>query len=167
MKLPAELRNYVYELVFTAAGPRELFILIERQFERDVAQPAITRSSRKLRQDSLPVFYRKPGFVLNLNYGVYSPKHAVVTAKWLRALVPETRSLVKGLVVHPGQQKDLLMTELGAGMLGVGQEQRVLIEAASAKMCERLKKAFPWMKREHVEEYQSITFVDARTYLKA
>ncbi|KAK3724908.1 hypothetical protein LTR37_000956 [Vermiconidia calcicola] len=167
LKLPAELRDYIYELVFTVPDPCELSSYSKANSKGPSLNQQLRGAHANFDKTACRCSTGSRAFVLNLNYEIYIPKHAVITTKWLRAFGLENRSLVKGLVVDPGRFKELPMTERAAGLLGQGQEQRVLVEAASAKMRERLQKRSPWMEKEHIEEYLSITSSDARTHPKA
>ena len=86
LELPAEIRELIYGWALKSDKPTVTFLLDYHQ--RDVytegVQPALTRVSKQVRKESLPVFYASNDFVLHTG----DPK-ASQTRKWLRCI--ETR----------------------------------------------------------------------------
>ncbi|KAK4623073.1 uncharacterized protein CLAFUR5_06851 [Fulvia fulva] len=68
-KLPAELRNRIYELVLPRPGPCQIRKTIYRKSiygEQEAEQPAMTRTCRQIRHESLTMFYASRDFCVNI-----------------------------------------------------------------------------------------------------
>ena len=111
MALPPELRNRVYEFLFSDGlihiTPAALYQRpIERYPTQDetteevaklVMQPAITRTNGVLRREALPVFYEATIFYLPVGGYCFVNKAVVV---WLSAIGPENRLAIRKLYVR-------------------------------------------------------------------
>jgi len=102
-KLPAELRNVVYEL---AVARRRcivwvhLYVVDERgelalEHENNAIQPALTRTCSAIRTEALPIFYELNTFILNL----YDTNYAESACQWLRVIGKTNRNRVKEVLV--------------------------------------------------------------------
>ncbi|KAK3724906.1 hypothetical protein LTR37_000954 [Vermiconidia calcicola] len=117
-KLPAELRNRIYELVlprsnvvYAAFESREY---IKREIEEPVTQPALTRTCKQIRAEALALFYGALpvwiGRVDNLNHESYLSGWAM----WLTAIGAENRSLLKSVFSRrKAEVADMLKVRLG------------------------------------------------------
>ena len=67
LDLPAELRTYIFELSLTSSKPLVTFHLDpwQRDTLQEATQPALTRTNRQLRAESLLLFYTCNAFVLH------------------------------------------------------------------------------------------------------
>ncbi|KXT18894.1 hypothetical protein AC579_3522 [Pseudocercospora musae] len=79
--LPAEIRNAIYEYVVTTEQAVTFRLdAFQQEYYAPAVQPALTRVSRKVRAESLPLYYECNEFVLHTE----SPK-AEDAWKWLRS----------------------------------------------------------------------------------
>lgn len=67
LDLPAEIREYIFEFALVSEKPVVTFRLdnYQRESYREATQPALTRVSRQIRQESLQVFYRVNCFIFH------------------------------------------------------------------------------------------------------
>ncbi|KAK5685023.1 hypothetical protein LTS10_003098 [Elasticomyces elasticus] len=108
MRLPAELRNAIYELFLVERRPITISYNILRKREdwrgiRDVTLPnlpAITRTNRKIREETLAIFLGANTFeVAHYQEAEWDPRPSLPAAHlWFRRLTPEQRRLVKEIV---------------------------------------------------------------------
>ena len=106
-KLPAELRSYIYELAFT--GPDGTNVLVVNGFQKEnLVQPPLTRTGKQVRDESLPIYYGKTMFKLDLccdeclteDRGE-SATGWLSTLRWLSTLSPLHRSQLGLAIVRP------------------------------------------------------------------
>lgn len=133
MTLPSELRNAIYEHLLVAEegepGPNGTKLIQIGELKQDVLdridedenledsfrykattawieQPSLTRVSKQLRAETLPIYFGVNTFIINLDYfetrarGIeiyYSFKNG---EKWLRQMGPHNRKLLKDLHIR-------------------------------------------------------------------
>lgn len=83
LRLPAELRNRIYELALTRQGPRKMI----KAWDRPGRQPGLTRTCRAIRAEALPIFYSINEFLTS----PLCPEDEQVMSAWLRAIERENR----------------------------------------------------------------------------
>ena len=102
LRLPAELRNRIYEL--TVVDLSRVISVVDdfpyrKNIKAEVAQPPITKVCRQLRTESLPVFYGANVFKIEAQSrfrNALVPNRAIA---WLRAIGAANRSRLKHLYV--------------------------------------------------------------------
>ena len=118
IELPAELRNRIYEFAVIESDPIDLIVCCCKHCPHMaiVVQPAVTRASRQLREESLPIFYGQNLF-LGQAYEGYVPAKMI---RWLRAIGAQNRSHIKNLYVDFGEDLELLpVVIIAVGVVGV------------------------------------------------
>ena len=82
-ELPRELRDLIYDLALHSDKPLVTFRVDDYQRESyvEAIQPGLTRISRQVRKESLPVFYSTNAFILHSD----EPK-LVDTQQWLKCI---------------------------------------------------------------------------------
>ena len=80
-RLSPELRNRVYEYVFTSDYAVTL--------RKGLAQHALTKTCRQIRQETMPMYMSLTRFNAHLDDGPATP-----LARWLRAVGPEMALLI-------------------------------------------------------------------------
>lgn len=100
-KLPAELRNCIYELVLIKTVPyghcQELVLIKTRPHGHCRAdrrtypeQPALTRTCKLIRNEALPLFYSKNIFIMD----AMCQRHVEAARRWLKRLSKQDREHV-------------------------------------------------------------------------
>lgn len=80
LALPAELRVYIYELVVIETHPLKPTFMYSKP--DDGKQPAVTKVSRQVRAESLPIYYEKNTFRVECYVGSVIES----SQRWLRAI---------------------------------------------------------------------------------
>lgn len=101
LDLPPELRIQIYQHVLirnqpTIIGEAYRWSLVKHSIGRQLAQPSITRASRLIRNESLPIFYGENMFIAREIF--WSRRKTV--QKWLSAIGLWNRALLKNCLVH-------------------------------------------------------------------
>ena len=91
LKLPAELRNRVYDFVLIKEGRLPLL-------EIDTPQPALSRTSHQLRQETLPIFYSENTFFYHMK-GDWLEDRVSKTVRTLQAFHSRHHGLVNQVVL--------------------------------------------------------------------
>jgi len=78
LDLPGEIRNYIYDLVLVEHGPIAIYACCTRLHD----PPAITQVSRRLRGETLSLFYQKNRF----RFEIFSPEEPNTFAIWINSL---------------------------------------------------------------------------------
>lgn len=100
--LPPELRNRIYELVLIDQDDRIQALFGDdydsKETAADLSQPALTRVSRAVRKDTLPIFYGQHTFYLWLDHSGAKRTYT----KWMTAIEARVRlfRLVKLVMCH-------------------------------------------------------------------
>lgn len=153
MSLSAELRNHIYELVVTPdrAGEGgvdgELAICVQDvRFEMDDSmttwadsygwtgswrkQPAITRVSRQVRDESLPIYYGVNNFVAHPIPGCRRKSQLHQARVWLRKIgVANARRIKRfGIYCPHGllMKRDVMMQQLNPRLVGLAESSVTL-----------------------------------------
>ncbi|KAK5257078.1 hypothetical protein LTR16_001669 [Cryomyces antarcticus] len=104
LKLPAELRNRIYEDALLFRAPRALHDIV-RDHARDsgdepsqtvLCQPALTRVCKQIREESLPVYYGLNEFSAELL--ACKPRHNA--SAWLARIGNANCLMVRHLIIH-------------------------------------------------------------------
>lgn len=103
MDLPAELRILIFEYVLAPASDTVIRIRRHQSRSDEPCQPAITRTCRQLRQDSLPVFYALSNFKIVILYAL--PPNFTVPKNWLRAIGAENAKHITRLDIDYRRSK--------------------------------------------------------------
>lgn len=109
-RLPAELRNRIYELVLMFRHPlgahRDLMGDWEAEMTPcNVAQPALARTCRAIRSESLPIFYAQNTFVVTLEL----PEEERAVRLWLEAIGGRNRGYLGRLFVERGEYRSYFL----------------------------------------------------------
>jgi hypothetical protein len=83
LELPAELRDAIYEFALTSSKPTVTFQLDKYQKDSyaQAIQPALTRVSRQIRAESLPVYYACNDFILHTD-----PTKCIDARRWMECI---------------------------------------------------------------------------------
>jgi len=117
MDLPRELRDSIYENVFTPETGEVISIDKHSAYrpQSRAVQPAITRLSRQIRKETLPMFYALSSFELRLD-GVTLHQSTEVLKKWIEAIGAENARRITNLKVHYivylGQSREMTFSAL-------------------------------------------------------
>ena len=91
-KLPAELRNSIYEL----ACLKKSFVLIDYHgCRRHALQPALSRACRALRIETLPIWYSNKFLMIIFRCLLREGCDTFCQYKWLRAIAPQQRKMLQ------------------------------------------------------------------------
>jgi hypothetical protein len=97
--LPAELREIIFEHALTSSKQVVAFRLLDdyqREDSREAIQPPLTRVSRQIRAESLPVFYRCNDFVLHADKSRLDESR-----RWLQYVEPHLQKLHRISILMP------------------------------------------------------------------
>lgn len=108
LRLPAELRNSIYELVVVWEAPIRVKALgtpdSPSHVPTLVVQPELARTCRAIRREVLPIFYGMNNFLI----GVYGLCDTFLAEDWLTAIGGRNRELMRNVLVTPGSYAGLL-----------------------------------------------------------
>lgn len=91
-KLPAELRNRIYGLACFKEG----IVLIDYHGSRKHAlQPALSRTCRALRNETLPVWYSNKFYMMTFKCLREKKCSTFCQYRWLRAIAPQQRKMLQ------------------------------------------------------------------------
>ncbi|KAK3724910.1 hypothetical protein LTR37_000958 [Vermiconidia calcicola] len=122
LDLPAELRNYVYELAMASRAVTINYFREEcRDFEVLVMQPPITRTSRQIREEALPLYYQR-----TTSYMDTTRSGRCNMGKWLHAIGSENRPQLQRFYF------DLFHGPLASTDIGMEFSARYLTSEASS-----------------------------------
>jgi hypothetical protein len=99
MRLPAELREIIFEHALTSSKQVVAFRLLDdyqREDSEEAIQPPLTRVSRQVRAESLPVFYRCSDFVLHADKSRLDESR-----QWLQYVEPHLQKLHRISILVP------------------------------------------------------------------
>ncbi|KAK5693320.1 hypothetical protein LTR17_025103 [Elasticomyces elasticus] len=101
LELPAELRTQILELLLIARSSIAVSNSGSRQPCKPATQPAISRTNRQLRHESLPIFYSANTFVLRYQLLCeWQFKNMLIAAHtWLCSMTSKQRAMLRKLVV--------------------------------------------------------------------
>ncbi|KAK3112178.1 hypothetical protein LTR53_011819 [Teratosphaeriaceae sp. CCFEE 6253] len=117
LDLPPELWSHICALALSTAYPSTLYLhedMHARTLQALTRQPALLRTCRAVRAESLPLLYARAVFLL-IEANMYSPNWK----RWLGALAPDTRRYMSGVFVTSTHQ-DLVTHMLKEGLLPEG-----------------------------------------------
>lgn len=93
-RLPAELRNYIYELVLKEYRVK-VYLKVCHMETRIWQPPALLRCSQQIRAEASPIYYTGNTFVITNQYRCSGTRAEDTLASWLRALNAPSRSLIR------------------------------------------------------------------------
>ena len=96
LELPAELRDYIYELALV----NESNIVIDPWDNPKAAQPSLTRVNRKIRDETLPMFYAKNSFEIDLKIYGFS-RCAGDALRFPECFIPRLTRIFIRMCSHP------------------------------------------------------------------
>ena len=99
LKLSAELRNKIYELVLIAEEPIRIDRMNMLQFGRG---PALFEVSKQVRIEALSIFYGGNEFCFSMNKHIDQTRFQSTSEPkaWIRRLGPEKAGLIKSLTLN-------------------------------------------------------------------
>lgn len=102
LKLPPELRNYIYELALVEPYTMDLEAEdVAGRIAEVVLQPDLTRTCKQIRQEALPIFYGRNTFEIYV-CSDWPGEHAepfLVLPRWLHLIGAANRQTVQRVVV--------------------------------------------------------------------
>ena len=90
LELPTEIRDAIFVFALSSSKPVVTFLLDDYQKDsyNEAVQPSLTRVSRQIREDTLPIFYGVNDFIIHSE-----PPKIGHSKQWLRCIEPNMRLL--------------------------------------------------------------------------
>ena len=108
LDLPAELRNNIYELVTIHKEYKESSPIRPLEHKRQhIPSLAITRVSKQLRQETLPMFYMQNTFAFNTVTRAYGLAASNQLKIWLRKIDTEAASSIRHISLGAGSRNNM------------------------------------------------------------
>ena len=140
LKLPAELRNHIYDIVLISTKVfrlDDIFIYIHpEEVLYPLHQPPLTCVCRQVRSETLPIFYRDNIFFTDSRIDLFNDYVAAISLLWLDAIGGENRKMLERFYVSSRAEwtLDMFFEALGEEIsvktvAPKGELERLLLEA--------------------------------------
>ncbi|KAK4503187.1 hypothetical protein PRZ48_006615 [Zasmidium cellare] len=140
MRLPQELRDYIYELAVVEEKPIEVVELVpayeslvpcnysRRRLSHALHEPALAQVSTQLRREVLSTFYGQNTFTVTVKKinSVYSQGVECLAMRWLQHLSPENKKSLRKVAIY---------TTLSSATLTSGRGYSQLYSLADKRVC--------------------------------